>query len=91
MGVEGRLLSLFDGLALKKNLGNAFFVGPTLAIAFQGGSMLNFVWTPQVAGRALPASAPGPLDLDNFERHHLRVKFATIFLFIMQSLQANTF
>jgi hypothetical protein len=77
LGVEGRLLSLFDGLALKRNLGNAFFVGPTLAIAFQGGSMLNFVWTPQVAGRALPASAPGPLDLDNFERHHFRVKFAT--------------
>jgi hypothetical protein len=71
------LLSSFAGLALNQNLGNAFFVGPTLAIAFQGGSMLNFVWTPQVAGRAFPASAPGPLDLDNFERHHFRVKFET--------------
>jgi hypothetical protein len=77
LGAEARLLSSFAGLALNQNLGNAFFVGPTFAIAFQGGSMLNFVWTPQVAGRAFPASAPGPLDLDNFERHHFRVKFET--------------
>ena len=77
LGVEGRLLSAFTGLALNQNIGNAFFVGPTLAIAFQGGRMLNFVWTPQVAGRAHPASAPGPLDLDNFERHQFRVKFDT--------------
>jgi hypothetical protein len=77
LGAEGRLLSLFAGLALNQNIGNAFFVGPTVAIAFQGGRMLNFVWTPQLAGRADPASAPGPLDLDNFERHHFRVKFAT--------------
>jgi hypothetical protein len=77
LGFEGRLLSLFAGLALNQNIGNAFFMGPTLAIAFQHGRMLNFVWTPQVAGRAHPASAPGPLDLDNFERHQFRVKFAT--------------
>ncbi|HET9415324.1 MAG TPA: hypothetical protein VFO74_14525 [Pseudolabrys sp.] len=77
LGAEARLLSSFAGLALNQNLGNAFFVGPTFAIAFQGGSMLNFVWTPQVAGRAFPASAPGPLDLDNFDRHHFRVKFET--------------
>jgi hypothetical protein len=77
LGVEARLVSFFEGLALNRNLGNAFFVGPTLAIGFQGGRMLNFVWTPQVAGRANPASAPGPLDLDNFERHLFRVKFDT--------------
>jgi len=77
LGAEARLLSAFSGLFLNQNLGNAFFVGPTLAIAFQGGRMLNFVWTPQVAGRAHPASAPGPLELDNFDRHHFRVKFAT--------------
>jgi hypothetical protein len=77
LGVEGRLLSAFEGLYLNRNLGNAFFVGPTLAIGFAGGRMLNFVWTPQVAGRAHPASAPGALDLDNFERHLFRVKFDT--------------
>ena len=50
VGVEAHLLSLFDGLALNQNLGNALFVGPTLAIAFQGERMLNVTWTPQVAG-----------------------------------------
>ena len=77
LGVEGRLLSAFTGLFLNRNIGNAFFMGPTLAIAFQGERMLNFVWTPQVAGRAHPASAPGALDLDNFDRHQFRVKFET--------------
>ncbi|MET0632792.1 MAG: hypothetical protein ABWY92_18195 [Xanthobacteraceae bacterium] len=76
-GVEGRLLSAFSGLFLNQNIGNAFFAGPTLAIAFQGGRMLNFVWTPQFVGQAHPASAPGRLDLDNFDRHHFRVKFET--------------
>jgi hypothetical protein len=77
LGVEGRLLSAFTGLFLNENIGNAFFMGPTLAIAFQGERILNFVWTPQVAGRAHPASVPGALDLDNFDRHHFRVKFET--------------
>jgi hypothetical protein len=77
LGVEGRFLSAFNGLTLNQNVGNGFFFGPTMAIAFAGGRMLNVVWVPQVAGRALPASAPGPLDLDNFERAQFRVKFAT--------------
>jgi hypothetical protein len=77
LGVEGRFLSLFEGLFLNKNLGNAFFAGPTLAIAFRNDRTLNLVWTPQLAGRAHPASAPGPLDLDNFERHQFRIKFDT--------------
>ena len=77
LGVEGHVLSAFTGLTLNQNIGNAFYVGPTLAIAFQGGRTLNFTWTPQVAGRAYPASAPGPFDLDNFERHQFRVKFDT--------------
>ncbi len=77
LGLEGRLLSSFDGLGLDRNTGNAFYLGPTLALAFAGGRMLNLVWTPQVSGRARPASAPGALDLDNGERHQFRIKFAT--------------
>jgi hypothetical protein len=77
VGGEVRFLSAFNGLFLNQNVGNAFFAGPTLALALRGGQMLNVVWTPQLAGRADPASAPGPLDLDNFERHHFRIKFAT--------------
>lgn len=77
LGAEVRFLSAFTGLFLNQNVGNALFAGPNLAIAFQGGRMLNLVWTPQVSGRARPASAPGALDLDNLERHQFRVKFAT--------------
>ena len=77
LGLEGRYLSAFAGLFLDENVGNALFAGPNLAIAFQGGRMLNLAWTPQIAGAARPASAPGSLDLDNFQRHQFRVKFAT--------------
>jgi hypothetical protein len=76
LGAEGRLLSSFTGLALNQNVGNALFAGPNLAIAFQGGRMLNLAWTPQVAGRAHPPSVPGAFELDNYERHQFRVKFA---------------
>lgn len=75
LGVEGRFLSAFNGLTLNQNVGNGFFLGPTMAIAFAGGRMLNVVWVPQVAGRSIPSN--GNLDLDNFERAQFRVKFAT--------------
>ena len=38
---------------------------------------LNFVWTPQVAGRA--ENARGALDVDNFERHQFRAKLSASF------------
>jgi hypothetical protein len=77
LGVEGRYLSSYSGLGLEQNVGNAFLLGPTFAVAFEGGRMLNLVWTPQLTGSARPASAPGALDLDNYERHEFRVKFST--------------
>jgi hypothetical protein len=75
LGVEARFQSAFAGLMANRNIGNGFFVGPTMAIAFSGGWMLNMAWTPQLAGGSIPSM--GPLDLDNFERHQFRVKFAT--------------
>ena len=74
-GADARYLAGFGGLT-KDRVGKAWLAGPTLAIAFKGGSMLNLVWTPQLSGRATPAAAVGALDLDNFERHQFRVKFA---------------
>jgi hypothetical protein len=80
LGAETRLLSSLSGFSLNQNVGNAFFARPTLAIAFQGRQVLNFILTPQPAGGARPASTPGALDIDNDERHELPVKFATPFM-----------
>ncbi len=77
VGAEARYIAGFAGLAFDTKVTDALFSGPTLAISFKNGSMLNLVWSPQVWGRAQPASAPGPLDLDAFERHQFRIKFAT--------------
>jgi hypothetical protein len=76
VGIEARYKSLFDGLALNRERGSAFFFGPTLAIGFPGERIISFAWSPQITGRARPASAPGALDLDNFERHEARMKLA---------------
>jgi hypothetical protein len=77
VGLEARYISGFSGLTLNFMVGEALFGGPTLAIAFGNGSVLNLVWSPQLWGRGNPPSAPGPLELDAMEKHQFRVKFAT--------------
>lgn len=67
--------SAYSGLMLNQNVGNGVFLGPNMAIVFAGGRMLNIAWLPQVAGHSIPSN--GNLDLDNFERHQFRFKFAT--------------
>ncbi len=69
--------AVFSGLALDRKVGEAVNVGPTFAILFPGERIINIAWTPQVWGRARPASAPGSFDLDNFERNEFRIKFGT--------------
>jgi hypothetical protein len=76
LGIEARHKSAFDGLGLDTQVGRAFFLGPTLTLNLPGDRSLSLAWTPQLAGRARDAASPGSLDLDNYERHELRVKFA---------------
>jgi hypothetical protein len=76
VGAEARYIAGFSGLTLNFRVGEAVFAGPTLAIAFKGGSMLNLAWSPQVWGRELPSTSAGMLDLDSFEKHQFRIKFA---------------
>jgi hypothetical protein len=75
-GIQGLYVSLFDGLALDRLTGHAFFFGPTLAFTFSGERSLTLAWMPQIAGHARSALARGALDLDNFSRHELRLKWA---------------
>ena len=76
LGAEVRYRSLFNGLLLNRIIGDALNIGPTFAVTFPGERIINIAWSPQVAGKARPASAPGALDLDNFERYPFRLKFA---------------
>jgi hypothetical protein len=75
IGIEARYRAVFAGLALNRMTGDAVNVGPTFAITFPGERIVSLAWSPQVAGKGRPASAPGGLDLDTFERHEFRFKF----------------
>ena len=77
MGAEVRYLGAFDGAYLNRTLGTALFIGPNLTVKFNEKSALNIAWTPQVSGSA--NGIGGTFDLSNFERHQLRVKFASGF------------
>lgn len=75
VGAEVRYLGVFDGAYLNRTLGTALFVGPNLTVKFSEKTALNIAWTPQISGDA--NGIGGRLDLINFERHQLRVKFAS--------------
>lgn len=78
LGAEARFLTAFAGSFLNDFSGRALFFGPTMLVRLSDTAALNIAWTPQVGGRADGAGAR-PLDLDNFERHQLRVKLSTSF------------
>jgi len=78
LGAEARWLTSFSGAALNQLDGQALFAGPTLLVKLSEEAALNLSWTPQVIGRS-QENAGRRLDLDNFERHQLRVKFETSF------------
>jgi hypothetical protein len=76
-GLEARFLSSFEGAALNRNVGNALFAGPNVLVKIGESASLNVAWTPQLTGRA--RGSDRALDLDNYERHQVRVKFSTSF------------
>jgi hypothetical protein len=73
LGMEARYLREYEGLALDRFAGHALYVGPTVSAKLPGGYWLLAAWSIQVAGRSI--EQPGPLDLTNFERHQVRLKF----------------
>ncbi|MBV8451941.1 MAG: hypothetical protein JOZ29_06660 [Deltaproteobacteria bacterium] len=74
-GAEARYLRQYQGLDLGRFAGEALFVGPTMFIRFSKTLAISGAWNFQVAGRA--ATAPGALDLTNFERQQalLRLEY----------------
>jgi hypothetical protein len=77
LGAEARALAAFEGAFLNRALGSAVFAGPNVFVRLNDRATINAAWTPQLAGRSRPSG--GALDLDNFERHQLRVKAALSF------------
>jgi hypothetical protein len=77
-GVEGRYMSAYDGAWPTHNLGNAFYLGPTILWKVTDKISLNTTFQPQVFGRSKLTSGQS-LDLDNFERAQFRAKLAVTF------------
>jgi len=64
---------LYDGLGFDGFLGRALFAGPTFYAKLSEHWWASMAWNIQVTGRA--ADQPGALDLVNFERHKILLRF----------------
>ena len=73
LGAEARYLRRYDGAGLDTLAGQAFFLGPTLYLKISKQAWMAAAWSAQIAGRS--ATATGPLDFVNFERHQVRFLF----------------
>lgn len=73
LGGEVRYLRAYETASLSGFAGDAIFVGPTLYVMFSPRANMTLAWNVQVAGRA--HDDIGRLDLTNFERHQVRLRF----------------
>ena len=72
LGGEVRYLRKYEGLALDRLAGDAWFAGPTLYAQLCESCWLSAAWSSQIAGRS--AAEPLALNLDQFTRHQARLK-----------------
>jgi hypothetical protein len=72
IGAEARNLRHYDGLGLNGFAGQTLYVGPTLYATFGERYFISAAWNVQVWGAV--AGASGALDLDNFERHQVKLR-----------------
>src|SRR6516165_6040133 len=77
VGAEARNLRHFDGLGLNGFAGQAFYIGPTFYATFGERYFISAAWNVQVWGAV--AGTSGALDLDNFERHHVKLRIGARF------------
>lgn len=72
-GGEVRYLRAYESTGLSGFAGDAVFVGPSLYVMFSPRASMTLAWNVQVSGQA--EGEVGHLDLKNFERHQVRVRF----------------
>jgi hypothetical protein len=72
LGGEVRYLRGYEGLGLKAYTGDGLYVGPTLYANLGDALWVSAAWNTLVGGHA--KGVPGALNLDDFERHNLRIK-----------------
>jgi hypothetical protein len=77
IGAEARNLRHFDGLGLNGFAGQALYIGPTFYATFGERYFVSAAWNVQVWGAV--AGTSGVLDLDNFERHHVKLRIGARF------------
>lgn len=77
LGAEARYLRAYEGLSMKAYLGDAWYVGPTLSARFAENFWVNIAYNGLVGGH--PKGGGVKYDLENFERHQLRVKLGMEF------------
>jgi hypothetical protein len=77
IGAEARKLRHFDGLGLNGFAGQALYIGPTFYATFGERYFVSAAWNVQVWGAV--AGTSGVLDLDNFERHHVKLRVGARF------------
>jgi len=77
VGAEARNLRHYDGLGLNSFAGQALYIGPTLYATFGRGYFVSAAWNVQVWGAV--AASSGALDLVNFERHQVKLRFGVSF------------
>jgi hypothetical protein len=73
LGGETRYLRDYSGSTLNVFAGQAFYIGPTIYARLGGNAFVSAVWDFQIWGRSI--AALGALDLTNFERHQVKLRF----------------
>jgi hypothetical protein len=74
---EVRFESAFDGMALDRYAGHAWFAGPSIYARLAENVWMSVVWSAQIAGHA--TGDPRSLDLVNFERHLVKGRLGISF------------
>jgi len=77
LGGEARYLRDYSGAALNVFAGQALYIGPTVYARLAGNTFVSAAWEFQIWGEA--TGAPGALDLTNFERHQVKLRFGLEF------------